>query len=130
MKLAKNTTKNVLQFTSEQVANLFRFGKNVAHDIGEHFEKSEKGKELQENPNYETVKQGAKTGVGVLANLYDGVVDAAYEVGSGVAKGAAKIIGAKYGKDAGEAADDAFEGAGNVAKVVRTPADQAAKALK
>jgi len=36
----------------------------------------------------------------VLANLYDGVVGAVYAVGSGVAKGATKVIGARYGEDA------------------------------
>lgn len=105
LRLAKNTTKNVLEFTSEQVGNLFRFGKKVAADVGERFEKSEKGQEMQENPYYETVKEGAKTGVGVLANLYDGVVGAVYAVGSGVAKGATKIVGARYGEQAEEAAD-------------------------
>jgi hypothetical protein len=38
--LAKKTTKNVLTFTSTQVANLFRFGKEVVKDAGETFEKS------------------------------------------------------------------------------------------
>jgi hypothetical protein len=36
-KLLKNTTANVLTFTSEQVGNLFRFGKKVANDVGERF---------------------------------------------------------------------------------------------
>lgn len=66
----------------------------------------------------------------MLANLYDGVVGAVYSVGSGVAKGAGKVIGARYGADAGEAADEAFEGAGNAIKIMRVPADQMAKALK
>ena len=35
-----------------------------------------------------------------MANLYDGVVNAVYEMGSGASKGAAKVIGAKYGQDA------------------------------
>ena len=35
-----------------------------------------------------------------MANLYDGVVNAVYEIGSGASKGATKVIGAKYGKDA------------------------------
>lgn len=52
---------------------------------------------MMENPHYETVKKGAKTGVGVLANLYDGVVGAVYSAGSGAATGAGKVIGAKYG---------------------------------
>lgn len=69
----------------------------MASDVGERFENSDKGKELQENPRYESIKTGAKTGVGVLANLYDGVVGAVYSVGSGVAKGAGKVIGARYG---------------------------------
>lgn len=97
LKLAKETTQNVLSFTSEQVGNLFRFGKKVAADVGERFEKTEKGKEIQEHPYYETVKEGAKTGVGVIANIYDGVVGAVYAVGGGVAKGVTKVIGAKYG---------------------------------
>lgn len=82
------------------MGNLFNFGKKVASDVGERFENSEKGKELKENPRYETLKQGAKTGAGVLANLYDGVVGAVYSVGSGVAKGTGKIIGARYGEEA------------------------------
>ena len=32
---------------------------------------------------FHTIKEGAKTGVGVLANVYDGVVGAVYSVGSG-----------------------------------------------
>ena len=62
--------------------------------------------------------------------MYDGVVTAVYEMGSGLSKGTTKVIDAKYGKDAGEAADGIFEGAGNVGKVVRSPYDQAAKAFK
>ena len=83
-----------------------------------------------EHPRYESVKNGAKIGAGVVANLYDGVVDAVYSVGSGVAKGATKIVGAKYGKDAGEATDGALEGAGNVLKIVRIPKDELANTLK
>lgn len=37
LKLLKNTTANVLTFTSEQVGNLFQFGKKVAADVGERF---------------------------------------------------------------------------------------------
>jgi hypothetical protein len=55
--------------------------------------------------------------------LYDGVVNAVYEIGSGASKGATKVIGAKYGKDAEQAADGVFEGVGNVAKIVRVPKD-------
>ena len=66
----------------------------------------------------------------MLANLYDGVVGAVYSVGSGVAKGTGKIIGARYGEEAEEVADGAFEGAGNALKIMRVPADQTAKALK
>lgn len=39
-----------------------------------------------------------KTGGAVLANLYDGVVNAVYEIGSGASKGTAKVVGAKYGE--------------------------------
>lgn len=46
------------------------------------------------------MKEGLKTGGTVLANLYDGVVNAVYEIGSGVSKGATKVVGAKYGKEA------------------------------
>jgi hypothetical protein len=121
--LAKKTTKNVLTFTSTQVAALFRFGKEVVKDAGDTFEKSEKGQELQKNEYYGTVKEGLKTGGTVLANLYDGVVNAVYEMGSGASKEATKVIGAKYGKEAEEAADGVFEGVGNVAKIVRVPKD-------
>lgn len=63
------------------------------------------------------------TGATAFAHLYDGVVNAVYEIGSGASKGATKIVGAKYGKDAEEAADGMFEGVGNVAKIVRVPKD-------
>ena len=43
------------------------------------------------------MKEGVKTGVGVFANVYDGVVGAVYSAGSGIAKGAGKVVGAKYG---------------------------------
>jgi len=39
--------------------------------------------------------------VGVIANVYDGIVGAVYSVGSGVAKGVGKVIGARYGDEAG-----------------------------
>lgn len=39
-----------------------------------------------------------KTGGAVLANLYDGVVNAVYEIGSGASKGTAKVVCAKYGE--------------------------------
>ena len=76
------------------------------------------------------IKEGTKTGVGVLANLYEGVVGAVYNVGSGVATGVGKIVGAKYGKQAGEVADEALESAGNVVKIARVPVDQLSKNLK
>lgn len=78
---------------------------------------------MQKHEYYDTVKEGLKTGGAALAHLYDGVVNAVYEIGSGASKGAAKVIGAKYGKDAEEAADGVFEGVGNVAKIVRVPKD-------
>ncbi len=34
----------------------------------------------------------------MLANLYDGVVGAVYAVGSGVATGVGKVVGARYGE--------------------------------
>lgn len=40
IELAKKTTKNVLTFTSTQVAALFIFGKEVVKDAGDTFEKS------------------------------------------------------------------------------------------
>lgn len=52
---------------------------------------------MQQDSRYETVKGGLKTGVGVFANVYDGVVGAVYSTGSGLAKGAGKVVGAKYG---------------------------------
>ena len=64
-----------------------------------------------------------KTGGTALAHLYDGVVNAVYEIGSGASKGATKVIGAKYGQDAELAADGVFEGVGNVAKIARIPKD-------
>lgn len=66
----------------------------------------------------------------MIANLYDGVVNAVYEIGSGASKGATKVIEAKYGQDAGQAADGIFEGVGNVAKIVRVPKDELSKAIK
>lgn len=42
-------------------------------------------------------KSGAATGVKVLSNIYDGAVNAVYEIGSGISKGTSKVVGAKYG---------------------------------
>ena len=53
-----------------------------------------------------------------------------YEVGSGISKGTSKVIGKKYGDEAGQAADDVFEGVGNVIKISRIPQDEAAKAFQ
>lgn len=58
------------------------------------------------------------------------MVGAVYSVGSGVAKGAGKVIGARYGSEAEEAADEALSGAGNAIKIMRVPTDQMANALK
>ena len=66
----------------------------------------------------------------MFANIYEGVVDAVYSAGSGIAKGTGKVVTAKYGEDAGEAADGAMQGAGNVLKIVRVPEDQMAKNFK
>jgi Na+-driven multidrug efflux pump len=71
-----------------------------------------------------------KTGVQSIANIYQGVVSAVYEIGSGISKGTTKVVAQKYGEEAGEAADDVLEGAGNVVKICRIPQDQAADALK
>ena len=130
LELAKKTTGNVLNFASEAVGTLFTYGKKVANDVGDRFESSDKGKEVMEHKHYQTVKNGAKVGVGVAANIYDGVVDAVYSVGSGVAKGAGKVVGAKYGSEAADATDGVLEGAGNAIKIMRVPADQIANTLK
>jgi len=66
----------------------------------------------------------------VVSNIYDGVVHAVYEVGSGISKGTSKVVSKKYGEDAGQAADDVFEGVGNVIKISRIPQDEVAKAFK
>ena len=52
---------------------------------------------MQQNPKYEMVQQGTKTGVQVVSNIYEGVVTAVYEIGSGISKGTTKVVGAKYG---------------------------------
>lgn len=43
------------------------------------------------------VKEGTKTGVQVFSNIYEGVVTAVYEMGSGISKGTSKIVSKKYG---------------------------------
>jgi len=43
-----------------------------------------------------------------LANVYEGVVNAVYEVGSGASQGVTKVVGAKYGEDAEKATDGVF----------------------
>lgn len=53
---------------------------------------------MQENPKYEQIKKGTKTGVQVFANIYEGVVGAVYEIGSGISKGTSKVVGKKYGE--------------------------------
>ena len=40
MKVASKTTKNVLNFTGEKVGQLFKYGKGVASNLGEKFEKT------------------------------------------------------------------------------------------
>ena len=69
----------------------------MASDIGDRFEKSDKGKELQESGKYEMVKSGAVTGAKMFGNIYDGAVTAMYEIGSGFSKSTSKVVGAKYG---------------------------------
>ena len=34
----------------------------------------------------------------MFANIYEGVVDAVYSAGSGIAKGTGKVVSAKYGE--------------------------------
>jgi len=51
-------------------------------------------------------------------------------MGSGISKGTSKVVGKKYGDEAGQAADDMFEGVGNVIKISRVPQDQAYDAFK
>lgn len=53
---------------------------------------------MQQNPRYDKIKQGTKTGVQVVSNIYDGVVSAVYEIGSGISKGTSKVISTKYGE--------------------------------
>ena len=66
----------------------------------------------------------------MVSHIYDGVVTAVYEIGSGISKGTSKIVGKKYGDEAGQAADDLFEGTGNIGKLARVPNDQIAKSFK
>lgn len=44
-------------------------------------------------------------------------------MGSGISKGTSKVVGKKYGDEAGQAVDDMFEGLGNVIKISRIPQD-------
>jgi hypothetical protein len=63
---------------------------------------------MQQNPKYDKVKNGTVTGVKVVSNIYEGVVQAVYDIGSGISKGTSKVIGKKYGDEAGQAADGVF----------------------
>ena len=65
-----------------------------------------------------------------FSNIYSGLVNGIYEIGSGLSKGTSKVVSKKYGEEAGQAADDMFEGAGNIVKIARVPQDQAANTFK
>ena len=52
------------------------------------------------------------------------------EAGVGLAKGTTNVIGAKYGKDAGQASYGVVEGAKNVAGIIKVPKKEAYKMFK
>ena len=91
----------------------------------DNFEKSEKGKEMNENGDYSTVKKTVKTGIHVLANLYEGLSEGLTSAGVGLMKGGTKVVGAKYGEEAGEASYGVVEGAKNVAAIMKVPKNEA-----
>ena len=74
---------------------------------------------MQKNGNYTTVKKGLITGLHVVGNIC--------EAGTGLAKGSAEVVGAKYGKDAGDATYGVMEGARNVFRIVKAPKSEAKK---
>jgi hypothetical protein len=47
---------------------------------------------LQENSKYNTAKQTISTGAQSIANIYSGVVNAVYDIGSGISKGTTKVL--------------------------------------
>lgn len=82
---------------------------------------------MQKNGNYTTVKKGLITGLHVVGNIYEGVTEGMSEAGTGLAKGSAEVVGAKYGKDAGDATYGVMEGARNVFRIVKAPKSEAKK---
>jgi hypothetical protein len=55
-----------------------------------------------QNGNYNTYKNNANTGMHLIGNIVDGLVEGITNLGAGIAKGGNKIVAAKYGKDAGQ----------------------------
>ena len=66
----------------------------------------------------------------MILNLYEGLSEGISEAATGLAKGGTKVIGAKYGDDAGEASYGMVEGARNVVGIMRVPKNEAKKVLK
>ncbi len=56
-----------------------------------------------QNNDYKGYKKKFFTGVHIIANIYEGIAEGLSNASVGLAKGTTQVVGAKYGKDAGEA---------------------------
>lgn len=54
---------------------------------------------MMQNGNYNNYKNNANTGMHLIGNIVDGLVEGIVNLGAGIAKGGNKIVNAKYGKD-------------------------------
>lgn len=74
-----------------------------------------------ENGNYTGYKKKFLTGIHIIANIYEGITQGISQAGNGLAKGTTQVVGAKYGKEAGEATGNIIEGTRNVYKIMDAP---------
>lgn len=80
-----------------------------------------------EEGNYKNYKKKLLTGIHIIANIYEGITQGISQAGTGLAKGTTQVVGAKYGKDAGEATENTIEGVRNVYKIMDAPYNVAKK---
>jgi len=88
--------------TVDKLADIFRVGKTEAGQILKQYETTSHGQQNIKTGSYNNYKNNLSTGVHLIGNIVDGLVEGITSLGAGISKGSNKVITAKYGKEAGQ----------------------------
>lgn len=100
-----STSKKLLEFSTEKIANIFRLATGDARNIESRISTTNgTSQQVQRKDSANSQKGSLRIGLEAITNIYDGYVKGYDEAANGLSKGANHIISAKYGREAGDAA--------------------------